>query len=204
MKLNILRKYGNRIWFGLLFAIALGGLLLTTAGGRGAPVLSTSASATTDAPAPAFQVPPRPWTALGSTGAVDEASLNIYAFNGSEIGFKPGVAGTLVTARYNVTNTFDNNANPNRPGWRTLEMGSTAPINTIVEAKLFEVKACDPKPNLICTARNRSLDSPCARCNIPVTIDFTDHLYFVEVTLTRPAATTAAGSPPRMHTLRIF
>ena len=85
MKLNILRKYGNRIWLGLLFATALGGLLLTTAGGRGAPVLSASASANADTPAPALQVLPRPWTALGSTGAVDEAALNIYAFNGSEI-----------------------------------------------------------------------------------------------------------------------
>ena len=203
MKLNIMRKFGNRIWFGLVFATALAGLLLVTPGRRGAPESSVSESATADSPEPAFQVPPRPWTALGSTGAVDEAALNIYAFNGSEIGFKPGVAGSPVTARYNVTNTFDNNANPNKPGWRTLEMGSTAPLNTIVEAKLFEVKACNPDPVLLCTARNRSMDSPCARCTINGTIDFTDHLYFVEVTLTRPA-TTAGAAPPRMHTLRIF
>ena len=197
MKLNVLRKYGNRIWFGLLFATALGGLLLTTAAGRGAPVLSANASANAEAPAPA----PVPWTALGSTGAVDEAALNIYAFNGSEIGFRGGVAGSLVTARYNVTNTYDNNTAPNKPGWRTLEMGSTAPINTIVEAKLFEVKACNPDPVLLCTARNRSMDNPCARCTINGTIDFTDRLYFVEVTLNRPSA---SSTPPRMHTLRIF
>lgn len=201
MKLNVLRKYGNRIWLGLLFATVLGGLLLVTAGGRGAPVLSARASAIADAPAPALQVLPRPWTALGSTGAVDEASLNIYAVNGSEIGFRPGVASSLVTARYNVTNTFDNNANPNKPGWRTLEMGSTAPINTIIEAKLFEVRACSPDPVLLCTARNRSMDNPCARCTISGTIDFTDRLYFVEVTLNRPSPNSAT---PRMHTLRIF
>jgi hypothetical protein len=196
MKLNILRKYENRIWLSLLFATALGGLLLTTAGSRGAPVLLANASANA-VPAPS----PVPWTALGSTGAVDEAALNIYAFNGSEIGFKAGAAGTLVTARYNVTNTYDNNSAPNKPGWHTLEMGSTAPINTIVEAKLFQVKACDPTPVLLCTARNRSMDTPCARCTINGTIDFTDHLYFVEVTLNRPSAT---ATPPRMHTLRIF
>ena len=201
MKLNVLRKYGNRIWLGLLFATVLVGLLLVTASGRGAPVLSASASATTHAPAPALQVQGHPWTALGSTGAVDEASINIYAVNGSEIGFRAGVASPLVTARYNVTNTFDNNAAPNKPGWRTLEMGSTAPINTIVEAKLFQVKACTPDPVLLCTARNRSMDNPCARCTISGTIDFTDNLYYVEVTLNRPSANAA---PPRMHTLRIF
>ena len=200
MKLNVLRVYGNRIWLGLL-ATVLGGLLLATAGGRGAPVLSASASATTDAPAPALQIQGHPWTALGSTGAVDEASLSIYAFNGSEIGFRPGVAASLVTARYNVTNTFDNSGNPNKPGWHTLELGSTAPINTIVEAKLFEVRSCTADPVLLCTARNRSMDNPCARCTISATIDFTDHLYYVEVTLNRPSPNSAT---PRMHTLRIF
>lgn len=183
----------NKTWRGTIFITALAALLLASLGGR-APAVSTAAAEP--------QAPPkRPWTAVGSSGAIDEASLNLYAFNGSQIGFKAGATGTVLVARYNVTNTFDNNANPNKPGWRTLEMGSTTPLNTIIEARLFEIKACTADPRLLCTARNRSGDNPCARCDFNATIDFTDNLYFVEVTLTRPAGSNAA---PRMSTLRVF
>jgi hypothetical protein len=148
-----------------------------------------------------MQTPMRPWTAVGSSGALDEASLNRYAFGSAEITFKPGATGSVVTARYNVTNTFDNNANPNRPGWRKLEMGSDTPNSTIIEAKLFQIKACDTTPVLLCTARNRSNDHKCATCDINATIDFTDSLYYVEVSLNRFNLTTAQ---PRMFTLRLF
>ena len=178
-------------------------LVVTSPAGRTSdlPAASESAAAAATVAEPASQVLPKPWTAVGSTGAVDESSLNLYAFSGSDIGFKVGANGNVVTARYNVTNTFDNNASPNKPGWTTLEMGSNAPINTIIEAKLFEIKACTLDPVLICTARNRSMDNPCAKCTIQGTIDFTNKLYFVEVTLTRPAG---GAQSPRMQTLRIF
>lgn len=201
MKQNTLSEHGNRFWLGLLCATVLAAMLLASLFERVTTQLAI-ASATTPAPAPASQFAPgRPWTALGSTGTVDEASLNVYAFGTSEVGFKPGGAGSVVVARYNVTNTFDNNASPNKPGWRTLEMGSNAPVNTIIEAKLFQVKSCSSDPVLLCTARNRSNDQPCARCDINGTIDFTDNLYYVEVTLNRSNAPAAL---PRMFTLRIF
>jgi hypothetical protein len=192
--LQIARKFR----MGLCCAIVVGLMVLTLLFGS-VPSISTGVSA--EASAPAFQTQPKPWTAVGSTGVIDEASLNTFAFNGTEIGFRAGATSTLVVARYNVTNTFDNNPAPNKPGWTTLEMGSTAPINTIVEAKLFEVKACTNDPVLLCTARNRSNTSPCARCTINGTIDFTDKLYFVEVTLNR---TSVNNAPPRMSTLRLF
>jgi len=199
MKLN--RIQTNGVWLGLLFVTALAILPLPSAGGRSAAVSPASNSSDKDASALVPQALARPWTAVGSTGTVDEASLNVFAFGTTEIGFKGGVAGSVVVARYNVTNTFDNNANPNKPGWRTLEMGSNAPINTIIEAKLFQVKSCSPDQVLLCTARNRSQDHPCARCDINGTIDFTDNLYYVEVTLNRFNSTSAM---PRMFTLRVF
>ena len=190
----------NKIWRSLLFMAALSALLLLSLGGAASSVspASVSAAATEGVPQ---ALPRRPWTAVGSTGAVDEDSQNIYAFGSSDIGFRAGAAGSVITARYNVTNTFDNNANPNRPGWRTLEMGSTTPNSTIIEASLFQIKACDTTPVLLCTARNRSSDHPCARCDFNATIDFTDSLYYVEVTLNRFNSTTAQ---PRMFTLRVF
>ncbi|MEO8435672.1 MAG: hypothetical protein ABI596_12310 [Pyrinomonadaceae bacterium] len=195
MKNNVLSQPGNRFWFSLLCATALAAFTVTSLPG---PIPTQSAPGS--AVPPAQPAAMHPWTAVGSTGAVDEASLSLYAFGTSEIGFKRGAFGSVV-ARYNVTNTFDNNAAPNKPGWRTLEMGSVAPINTIIEAKLFTIKACSTDPVLLCTARNRSMDNPCARCTINATIDFTDSLYFVEVTLSRPNANTTS---PRMFTLRVF
>ena len=190
----------NKIWRSLLFMAALSALLLLSLGGAAPSVSPASISAAASEAVPQA-LPRRPWTAVGSTGAVDEDSQNIYAFGSSDLGFKAGAAGSLITARYNVTNTFDNNANPNRPGWRTLEMGSKAPNSTIIEAKLFQIKACDTTPVLLCTARNRSNDHPCATCEFNATIDFTDSLYYVEVTLNRFNSNTAN---PRMFTLRLF
>ena len=190
MKNLALHKHRNAFRFGLLCAAVLAMLLTALLLGRGPA-----------SPPPAAQTLPRPWTAVGSTGVVDEASLNTFAFGTTEIGFKPGATSTKIVARYNVTNTFDNNANPNKPGWTTMEMGSNAPINTIVRAQLFEVKACDQSRVLLCTDDNRSSDHPCAKCTINGTIDFTSHLYYVEVTLDR---ISTSNSPPSMYTLRIF
>ncbi|HKG13130.1 MAG TPA: hypothetical protein VKB12_07315, partial [Pyrinomonadaceae bacterium] len=175
----------------------LSGLMMVLLVGRGnasPPVASAGA------PEPFRQIV-RPWTALGSTGAVDESSQNLYNTVSTEISFRAGAAGNVIVARYNVTNTFDNNANPNQPGWTTLEMGSNAPNSVIIEAKLFEVTACAPAQKLLCTATNRSNDHPCARCQVASPIDFTKNLYYVEVTLDRSGAPAAL---PRMFTLRIF
>lgn len=190
MRRNNLQRRGNRIRFGLVCATVFAALLTAFLVGQfpGSPV-------------PAAQTLGKPWTAVGSTGVVDEASVNTFAFGTTDIGFKANATGTVVVARYNVTNTFDNNANPNKPGWTTLEMGSNAPINTIVEAKLFEVKACGQDPVLLCLARNRSSDNPCAKCTINGTVDFTSKLYFVEVTLNRTSINIQA---PRMFTLRLL
>ena len=199
MKHNLTHEQRSRTCSALLFTTLLAALVVVSSPGRAPVALMTTTSAAANEPEP--QTLPRPWTAVGSSGAVDEDSLRAYAFGSADIGFRPGAPGSIITARYNVTNTFDNNANPNRPGWRQLEMGSKAPNSTIIEAKLFQIKACDTTPVLLCTARNRSNDHPCARCDFNAPIDFTDSLYYVEVTLNRFNSTTAN---PRMFTLRLF
>ena len=190
MRRNNLQKRGNRIRFGLVCATVFAALLTAFLVGQGPA-----------SPVPAAQTLPKPWTAVGSTGVVDEASFKNFAFGTTDIGFVAGATGTVVVARYNVTNTFDNNANPNKPGWTTLEMGSNAPLNTIIEAKLYQVKTCDQQQTLLCTARNRSNDNPCAKCTINGTVDFTNNLYYVEVTLNRNSVQNQA---PRMFTLRLL
>ena len=199
MRQNVVQQGRGLTRLGLLFVVPVLAALLLLA----SPAGRSSAVAPVSAPGePAFQVLPKPWTAVGSTGVIDEDSLNFFAFSNTDLGFRAGANALNIVARYNVTNTFDNNANPNRPGWTMLEMGSTTPNSTIIEASLFQIRSCDQQQVLICTARNRSGDTPCARCTFPNTaVDFTSNLYYVEVTLTRP---NAQNPTPRLHTLRLF
>lgn len=203
LKNNSSKQRGRKLLFvSLLSCLMLAAVLLSPLGSKRLDAARTAAANTTTTTTPVpFQALTSPWTAVGSTGVIDETSANAHAFGSADISFRAGSPSTLLVARYNVTNTFDNNPDPNLPGWTTLEMGSNAPINTMIEARLFRIKSCDPTPELLCIARNRSNDFPCARCSVPVPIDFTSDLYYVEVVLDR---TAAAGSFPRMYTLRLF
>jgi len=198
MRQNDVQQGRGLTRFGLLFAVpALAALILASPAGRSSAVAPASAPSE-----PALQVFPKPWTAVGSTGVIDEDSLNFFAFSNTDLGFRAGANSLAIVARYNVTNTFDNNANPNRPGWTKLEMGSSTPNSTIVEAKLFQIRSCDLQQTLICTARNRSGDTPCALCSFANNaVDFTTNLYYVEVTLSRGSVQTPS---PRLHTLRLI
>lgn len=202
LKNNSSKQRGRKLLFvSLISCLMLAAVLLSPLGSKRLNAAHTAAANTAaTAPVP-FQAVNSPWTAVGSTGVIDETSANAHAFGGADIGFRGGSPSTLLVARYNVTNTFDNNPDPNLPGWTTLEMGSNAPINTMIEARLFRIKSCDTTPQLLCIARNRSNDFPCARCTVPSPIDFTSDLYYVEVVLDRAAA---PGSFPRMYTLRLF
>jgi hypothetical protein len=200
LKNDSFKQRGRKLLFvSLVLCLMLAAVLLSPLGGKRLSGGRTQAAAATS-PLP-FQQILTPWTAIGSTGAIDESSANAYAFGAADVGFRAGSPATVLLARYNVTNTFDNNPDPNFPGWTTLEMGSSAPLNTIIEARLFRLRACDNQLELLCVARNRSNDFPCAKCEIPQPIDFTSNLYFVEVSLDR---TAAAGAFPRMFTLRLF
>lgn len=204
MKQNSPGEHRTKTLLGLLSLSLLLALLLTGFGGNRFNITATNAASDpSNASANAAQaLPRRPWTAVGSTGAVDEASLSTYAFNGAEFGFKSPGAGSVIVARYNVTNTFDNNANPNMPNWTNLEMGSTSPINCLVSATLYRVKVCSRDPVAICTIVNRSGDHPCGLCQFPSsTFDFGGYLYYVEVKLDRTSAPAAA---PTVYTLRVY
>ncbi|HEX8472395.1 MAG TPA: hypothetical protein VF666_00020 [Pyrinomonadaceae bacterium] len=205
MKENLIFELGRKA---LLSPISIAMLLIILLVGfsGGAYVASSTKAAVNPnatANAPAMQVAALPpWTAVGSTGVVDEAAENIYAFGTTNLTYLGGSTAPIV-ARYNVTNTFDNGANPNIPGWTILEAGSTSPAGTTVTARLFRVTPCTGVQGLICTATNAGGGGPgCKFCQFPPnTIDFSQGLYYVEVTLTRTSTTTA---PPSLWTLRIY
>jgi hypothetical protein len=197
MTQNVLQKRG-RIWLSLLCVNALMALLLVSIVGSGL-ASRPGASAGTNAPEPGMYFAPRPWTTVGSTGTVDEGTPQ-HDFANYSIGMS-GLS-TLLTVRYNVTNTFHGSANPNLPGWQRLEMASFAPPGTSVTAQLYEVKSCSPSQLLICTAKNVSNNNPCATCLINPNnpINFANNLYYVEVTMQRPGPNTL----PRLFTLRLL
>jgi hypothetical protein len=151
------------------------------------------------------QVVPHPvWTAVASTGTVDEANYTPvnFAFNTTSLGFLGGSIGPSVVARYNVTNI----AGFTNPPWTTLELGAldTSPVagNQVV-ARLFEVKPCTGTQTLLCqtTSITPPVGGPtCTRCNFTTPIDFTQFLYYVEVTISR----TSPGIIEQALTLRIF
>ncbi|HSG40099.1 MAG TPA: hypothetical protein VLE27_10720, partial [Thermoanaerobaculia bacterium] len=61
------------------------------------------------------------WTAVGSTGIIDEASLGIFQFGTTNLTYNAGGSLSPIIARYNVTNTWG--ASDDTPPWTTLEMG---------------------------------------------------------------------------------
>ena len=146
------------------------------------------------------------WTAVASTGAIDNTSLGFFAFNGPALTYLSGSSSLLpVVARYNVTNTFDNNSNPDKPGWSILELGydnAGGPAGA-VQATLFQVEPCTGVQTVLCVVNSNanttnSCTPPCQFSS--AAIDFSLHLYYIQVRLTR----NATNLFPAAKTLRLF
>jgi hypothetical protein len=178
--------------------IALGAIVALLMAGSGARGYAVGSKA--NAPAPQVVVI-NPWTAAGSTGAADETSIPLFGTNGPNLGFR-GAAGALLVARYNVTNTYDNNPIPTAPGWTTLELGSATPGNSVVTARLWQVDPCTGQQVELCRAVNNT-DNPnprCDKCTFNIPIDFALFVYYVEVDLQRPNGMVQ----PTVFSLRIY
>jgi hypothetical protein len=204
----------------MLSATLIGGLLIygRTASSKGNVSPATSAASQVTVP----------WTAVASTGTVDESAFvggaPIFAFgpplfpaalyppNVTGVGYNPASASLApIILRYNVTNTYETGPlGPNQPAWQFLELGSTAPQGSTVTATLFRVRSCTGERAPICSVTNSNQPLPpppappgiCRRCQFPAgSINFANELYYVEVMLTRTGATAPS---PAAHTLRIF
>jgi len=146
----------------------------------------------------------RDWTAVASTGAIDNTSLGFFAFNGPALTYLSGSSSVApVIARYNVTNTYDNNANPDQPGWTTLELGydNPGPAGS-VSATLFQVEPCTGAQITLCVVNSLggAVNSCTPPCKFTAPIDFSLHLYYIQVRLTR----TSPNLFPAAKTLRLF
>jgi hypothetical protein len=152
---------------------------------------------------------PVPWTAVASTGAVDEESLNRYAATASSITYRAASQSLdPIQVRYNVT---DLSLMQPIPGWTHLELGSVVPGGgSFVSATLFRVDRCTGEQQELCTTTNDGGPNPadqqprCTTCEFPANaINFSfaaGYLYYVRVTLDR----NDQPDPPSALTLRLF
>jgi hypothetical protein len=141
------------------------------------------------------------WTAVASTGVVDESAFGIYAFGTTDLGYLAGSMSTSnIVARYNVTNTLGGGVS-DLPPWTTLELGSINPATTSsVTATLFQVDPCTGAQVQLCSVTSGvSSTGVCKTCQFTQVINFTSKLYYVQVTIAR----ASTGLLPRALTLRI-
>jgi len=141
------------------------------------------------------------WTAVASTGVVDESAAGIYAFGSTNLGYNGAGSVAPIVARYNVTNTLGGGVS-DTPPWTILELGFfDNNVGSGVSATLFRVSPCTGVPTAICTAS--SFDNATSTCNFcqfpPTTFNFAANLYYVEVRVSR----NAVALNPQALTLRI-
>jgi len=201
-----MRQRKKAFWtlFGLsiLTALLMWGLGIYGGASNSAGAINTTASAAPQATAI------HPWTAVASTGVVDESALGYFGFGlpgapGASAGYRPGSPAIQpIVLRYNVTNTFDNNVPPFMPGWDTLEFGSFSPANSVVRATLYRVRICSGVQEAVCSVINQENGATCDTCRADALgpIDFANFLYYVEVLMRR----SDEASLPRAHTLRLY
>jgi hypothetical protein len=146
----------------------------------------------------------RPWTAVGASGTVDETSIPFFGFTGPSAGYKVTHSVDRLEFRYNVTNTFDNNADPTKPGWNTLELGGHAPGTSNIAATFYRVNRCTGAQRVLCqVGLSGTTTATCRPCTVPAVwlpIDFSNFLYYVRVEVDR----NTPGELPWVHTLRVF
>ncbi|HEX3530095.1 MAG TPA: hypothetical protein VH988_23795 [Thermoanaerobaculia bacterium] len=141
------------------------------------------------------------WTAVASTGVVDESAVGIYAFGTTDLGYLAGSPSVApIVARYNVTNTLGGGVS-DMPPWTILELGSINPsVSSSVTATLFQVDPCTGAQVPLCTVTSGlSTTGVCKTCQFAPNINFASKLYYVQVTIAR----SSAGLQPRALTLRI-
>jgi hypothetical protein len=159
-------------------------------------------------PVAAQAFPPAPWTAVGSSGSVDETSIPFFGFTNASAGYKPINSLVPLEFRYNVVNVQHYLSagggipTVTMPGWTTLEFGAQAPANSVAEAYLYRVNRCTGQQVLICQVRHTVQATPiCKTCQFPnTTFNFTSYLYYVRVQLSR----SNVNENPMAHTLRIY
>lgn len=156
--------------------------------------------------------PVAPWTAVGSSGSVDELSIPYFGFTGPSAGYRATpISVQPLEFRYNVVNVHHavNAAGGvptvTIPGWTQMEFGAQTPGTSFAEATLYRVNRCTGQEAPICRIYHSNTPAPgaCRVCPQPfpnTAVNFSGYLYYVRVVLDR----NTSLENPMVHTLRIY
>lgn len=140
------------------------------------------------------------WTAVASTGAVEDSSLATYYAASSSLAFRAGATGT-VAANYNVTNPKD----VGNPAWTTMEFTARNPGGspaTFAQAILYRApRGTSSSASSVCIAIAPVAIVSTTTCTFSSSmIDFNNYRYFVRVLLGRDSTATVVAA----YEIRIF
>ncbi|MET0285258.1 MAG: hypothetical protein ABW352_12340 [Polyangiales bacterium] len=137
-----------------------------------------------------------PWTAVATTGAVDESDLSIVSMSSSTVSFAASSpAAENIVVRYNVTATAGIGGQSDNFSLRFRDNGAQARVIAVLRqvnmntgaATVLSTIDSDSYPP---SASFRTVDGGFGSCGFEY--DFYENAYFIEVTLSR---TSAAGLP---------
>lgn len=137
------------------------------------------------------------WTAVASTGALDDSSLSITDVGTVGLQHKPNILSAVI-ARYNVTNTWGLD---DTPPWNTLELGyfDNSSLGQVT-ATFWQVDPCTGTATPICSKTSADNGANCVSCLFTIPIDFSRFNYVVEVTVSRSStAVTPIARNLRIH-----
>jgi len=144
------------------------------------------------------------WSAPGSTGVADDGTVSsgLYIFSGASFAVKSNAIATI-EARYPVTNTYGS-ATSKTPAWSTLKMTYSDNSSTAgsVVAALMEVDKCSATETQLCSITSADGDGSitCDVCTWNGGLDFANHAYYVDVTITK----TDTPAAPKLYQLAIY
>jgi len=126
------------------------------------------------------------WTAVASSGAIRDKSINVYGTLDASLFFRAGATGN-VWATYNVTDPKDNSTSP---AWTTLEFtarNNGSSLGAFATASFYRVPRGSATSLAICTAIAPATGAlSTSTCTFSSSlIDFTNYSYYVVVSLGR-------------------
>lgn len=141
------------------------------------------------------------WTAVASSGAIRDTSINVYAASDAALFFRSNATGNI-WATYNVTNPRDTSSSP---AWTTLEFtarNNGSSLGALATASLYRVPRGSGSSLAVCTAITPAggvlTTSTCTFSSS--LIDFTNNSYYVVVSLGRDNTSQTETA----YSLRIF
>lgn len=137
------------------------------------------------------------WTAVGSSGAVDESALSIYEVGTSTIGYLSSSSSTSsIYVRYNVTD-----GGSSTPSWTTFEiLGNNAGVSNGITATLYAISRTSGGATLIRSIATTGNNFTTTYSTSLPSLNFNNNYYVVEAIITR----ISSSAHPTLEGVRLY